>query len=95
MVTHTHRSVARPMNTVDAAASTACAHTYIRLYTYIMLYYTCTVDYLLDKGWAVRGSNPGGGEIFRTRPDRPWDAPSLLYNGYWISPGGTAAGAWR
>ena len=29
-------------------------------------------------------SNPGGGkgEIFRTRPDRPWGPPSLLYNGY-------------
>jgi hypothetical protein len=23
-----------------------------------------------------------GGEIFRTRPDRPWDSPSLLYNEY-------------
>jgi len=23
-------------------------------------------------GWTVRGSNPGGGEIFRTCPDRPW-----------------------
>jgi len=23
-------------------------------------------------------SNSGGGEIFRTRPDRPWDPPSLL-----------------
>jgi preprotein translocase subunit SecG len=22
---------------------------------------------------------PGGGEIFRTRPDRPWSPPSLLY----------------
>jgi hypothetical protein len=22
-------------------------------------------------GWMVRGSNPGGGKIFRTRPDRP------------------------
>ena len=22
-------------------------------------------------GWTVRGSNPGGGDIFRTRPDRP------------------------
>jgi hypothetical protein len=27
------------------------------------------------------GSNPGGGEIFRTCLDRPWDPPSLLYNG--------------
>jgi len=39
-------------------------------------------------GWAVRGSNPGGGEIFRTCPDRPWGPPSLLYNGYWVFPGG-------
>jgi hypothetical protein len=33
-------------------------------------------------GWTVRGSNPGGGQIFRTCPDRPWGPPSLLYNGY-------------
>ena len=24
---------------------------------------------------------PVGGKIFRTRPDRPWGSPSLLYNG--------------
>jgi len=29
--------------------------------------------------------NPGGGEIFRTRPDRPWGPPGLLYNGYRVS----------
>jgi len=34
------------------------------------------------------GSNPGGGEIFRTCPDRPWGPPSLLYNGHWVFPGG-------
>jgi hypothetical protein len=27
------------------------------------------------------------GEIFRTRPDRPWGPPSLLYNGYRVFPG--------
>jgi len=43
----------------------------------------------------VRGSNPGGGEIFRTRLDRPWGPPSLLYNRYRVSPGGKPAGAWR
>jgi len=42
----------------------------------------------LTTGWTVRGSNPGGGEIFRTRPDRPWGPPSLLYNGYRVFPGG-------
>jgi hypothetical protein len=36
-------------------------------------------------GWTVRGSNPGGGEIFRSRLDRPWGPPSLLYNGYRVS----------
>jgi hypothetical protein len=29
-------------------------------------------------GWMVWGSNPGGGEIFRIRPDRPRDPPSHL-----------------
>ena len=35
----------------------------------------------------VRGSNAGGGEIFRIRPDRPWGPPSLLYNWYLVFPG--------
>jgi len=25
---------------------------------------------------------------FSARPDRPWGPPSLLYNGYWVCPGG-------
>jgi len=50
----------------------------------------------LATGWTVRGSNPGGGEIFRTCPDRPWGPPSLLYNGYRFFPGGKERpGAWR
>jgi len=36
----------------------------------------------------VRGSNPAGGEIFLTCPDRPWGPPSLLYNGYRVFPAG-------
>jgi hypothetical protein len=36
----------------------------------------------LATGWTVRGSNPFGGEIFRTLPDRPWGLPSLLHNGF-------------
>jgi len=31
--------------------------------------------------------DPGGGEIFCTHPDQPWDPPSLLYNGYRVFPG--------
>jgi hypothetical protein len=48
----------------------------------------------LATGWTVRGSNPGGDEIFRTRLDRPWGPPSLLYNGYRVFPGSKAAGTW-
>jgi hypothetical protein len=48
----------------------------------------------LTISWTVRGSNPDGGEIFRTRPDRRWGPPSLLYSGYRVFPGGKAAGAW-
>jgi hypothetical protein len=44
--------------------------------------------YRLATGWTVRGSNHGGGEIFRTCPDRPWGTPSLLCNGYQVFPGG-------
>ena len=45
-------------------------------------------------GWTVRGLKPGGGEIFRTRPGRPWGPLSLLYNGYRVFTGGKEAGAW-
>ena len=41
-----------------------------------------------DYGWTVRRSNPGGGEIFRTCPDRAWGPPSHLYNGNRVFPGG-------
>jgi hypothetical protein len=39
-------------------------------------------------GWTVRGSNPDGGEIFCTCPDRPWGPPSFLYDEYRVFPGG-------
>jgi len=41
-------------------------------------------DYWLDGP----GSNPGGDEIFRTCPDRPWGPPSPLQNGYRVFPWG-------
>jgi len=49
----------------------------------------------LATGSTVRGSYAGGCETFRSRPDRPWGPPSLLYNGYRVFPGSKAAGAWR
>jgi hypothetical protein len=47
-----------------------------------------TVWHMHIAKWTVRGSNTGGGEIFRTCPDRPWGPPSLLYDGYRVFPGG-------
>jgi hypothetical protein len=35
--------------------------------------------------WVGGESNPGGDEIFRTHPDRPWRPPRFLYNGYRVS----------
>ena len=50
---------------------------------------TCTVYYHAGRGsgvgvrlatsWMIWGSSPGE-DVFRTRPDRPWGVPSLLYN---------------
>ena len=39
----------------------------------------------LANGSVVRGSNFGGGEIFRTRQNRPWSPPSVQYNAYRVS----------
>jgi hypothetical protein len=50
----------------------------------------------LATGWTVWGSNPGGREIFRTRPYRSWGPTSLLYNVYRAYfPRGKEAGAWN
>ena len=46
----------------------------------------------LATGWRVRGSNPGEGEIFRTRPDQPLGSTSFIYDGYQIFPRGKLAG---
>jgi len=47
------------------------------------------IRYGLDgPGW-----NPGGGEIFRSCPDRPWGSPILLYNVYRVIPEGKATRA--
>jgi hypothetical protein len=46
-------------------------------------------------GLMVRGSNPGGGEVFHTCPDWPWGPPSPLYNGFQVLPRGKVAGSWH
>jgi len=46
-------------------------------------------------GWKFRGSNPGLGDNFRTRPARPLDPTSLLYNGLCVIPGDKLAESWH
>jgi hypothetical protein len=72
-----------------------CVCVYTHTHTHIYIYkYTAGIAqsvYRVAREWTVRGSNPGGGEIFRTC----LAPPSLLYSGYRDFPGGKAAEAWR
>jgi len=53
-----------------------------------------TIRYGLD-GAGIK-LRRGGGEILRTRPDRPWGSPSLLYNWSRVSfPGGLESGVYH
>jgi hypothetical protein len=36
---------------------------------------------LTAMGWRVRGSNPGGGNTFRIRPDQHWAPPTTSFPG--------------
>jgi len=42
-------------------------------------------------GLKVAGIESLLGEVFRTRPDRPWGPPSLLHNGCRVFPGSKTA----
>ena len=71
---------------------------FIEIFIYIYIYihkFSSLVGIATRYGLAVLRSNPGGGDIFHTRPDRPWDPPRLLHIGYRVLSGGKAAGAWR
>jgi hypothetical protein len=63
--------------------------TYMLMQTWIHMFYhgyvggqDTVVDIATVTGWTVRGSGPGGGEIFRAHPYRPRGPPSLLYSRY-------------
>jgi len=47
-----------------------------------------SVGIATDYGLDGPESNPGGDDNFRNRPDRPSGPPSVMYNGYWVFPGG-------
>jgi hypothetical protein len=53
-----------------------------------------SVGIATDYGLVGLGIEFRWGEMFLTRPGRPWDPPSLLYNGYRFFPEGKSVGAW-
>jgi hypothetical protein len=84
---------------VSDTGTSLCCVAYVRSITasetFLALYLSNSVvrDSVVITGWAVRGLNPGVGEIFRTRPDRSWGPPKSLYSGYVFSfPGVKRAG---
>jgi hypothetical protein len=46
--------------------------------------------YRIITGWTIRGSSPGGGEIYRVCLGQSRGPPNLLYMGYRVFPGGKA-----
>jgi len=46
----------------------------------------------LAMGWMIWGSIPDGGKVFHNHRYQPCGSSSLLYNGYWVSPGGKMSG---
>ena len=63
------------------------AHSFCNFYwvRFIICPYVFKWVGITQSGWAVWGSNPGGGDVFRTHPDRPWGPPNFLCNGYRVS----------
>jgi len=61
----------------------SCGDIYIYIYIYIYILFWFLLSFIifmccyqhhlqrLPRGWTVRGSNPGGGEIFSTCPEGP------------------------
>jgi len=58
-------------NICAACNKTRCNEINNSLYSYMCAATAQSVQRLAT-GWTGRRSNPGGGEIFRTRPDRSW-----------------------
>jgi hypothetical protein len=67
-------------------------HNCLLMFPFLNLLLTVCVGHLA----VLPGGRGGGGwgETFRTRLDRFWSPPSLVYNVYQVIPGGKAAGTW-
>jgi len=93
--THTHTHTHRHTHTHTHTRVRVCYHLNFRNTPLIFVGQDSSVGIVTRYGLDDRGSNPGGGEIFRTRPDQPWGPPGLLHNVYGVISGGKSARAWR
>jgi hypothetical protein len=91
-----HKHNWRKIQQHSIVTATTCIST-VTITMQCTVFARCSLGYwpFISRTELWQGSNPGGGEIFLTHPDRPWGLTSLLYSGYRIFPGGKAAGASR
>jgi hypothetical protein len=76
--------------TVISSSDSQCGHLNGRGEYYLLVLTAVGRDSSVGTATRYELDGPGiesrlGGEIFSTRPDRPWCLPSLLYNGYRVS----------
>ena len=71
----------RPLACWDRGFESHRGHGYLSVGSVVC----CQVE-VSAMSWSLVQRSPT--EIFRTRPDRPWGPPNLLYNGYRVIPGG-------
>jgi hypothetical protein len=64
--------------------------------TYLPYYFTQSSLIIVQSGWTVRGSNPGGAETFLIRPEKSVAHPASFTFGTGLFTGGVKRpGAWR
>jgi hypothetical protein len=71
-----------------ADSSNIDTHTHTKIHIYFFLIYAPRERSRYSDSLRARRSQdriPVGGKNFRTRPDRPWGPPTLLYNRYRVS----------
>jgi hypothetical protein len=76
--------VALPLTSLLSAASVCCSFRNHVFFFTIMKGRDSSVGTANRYKMDGRESNTGWGEIFRSRPDRPWGWPNLLYEASWV-----------
>jgi len=90
------RRISAKNNSWLAAYKLFVADDNLYIYTYIYMGRNSPVDITTRYGLdGLQIESRWWARYFRTRPDRLWGPPSLLYNRYQVFLGGKAAGTWH